>query len=372
MTEHDSKNMTSSQNPLSANTLSGKALSNKLLSSDSHRRIFAQLSMLLEAGIPPVSALDIMIRDKDNRDLQPVLKEIYHSVCTGAPLSDAMKATRVFTPYSERLIIIGEETGHIDLVTKSLAEFYEEDMDMQDQIQSAVSYPIVMLVMIFVVIIVLLRHVLPVFRQVYAGLGASEGGLAGALMNLGESMGRYYTGFLIAFAVIACIFLYCNYTERGRNGFRGFIAWFPGTRTFAEHAATSRFASGMELTQEAGLDMIESLSLCTGIVENKAVRGRIEQCVSLIREGSSFADAVIRVNMFSSFYSSMTNVAEQSGSVDRVMGFISRHYKEETDRRINRAIAAIEPTLVIILSVIVGLILLGMILPVMGIMTSIG
>lgn len=344
----------------------------KPLSYEAIFRIASQLSQLFAAGITPVSALEILYRDKDNRDLQPILQELYQYVCAGDLLSDAMRRTGVFPAYAVQLTVIGEQTGHLDSVTQSIADFYDDELSLRAAIRSAVSYPIVMILLMFIVVIVLLRYVLPVFRQVYAAAGTTQGGSADFLLAMSDSISHYYVGFLGVFTVLVAAFLFFYAVPAGQQAFRRFLAWFPGTRRLAEEADTGRFAGAMQMTQQAGIDTVEALGLCSEIVENPHVADKVARCRKLLLEGRTLAESLVEVQMFSDFYASMLNVAEESGSVERVMGFISDRCREDTNASINRTIAAIEPTLVIILSVVIGLILLGVIMPLMAVMSSLG
>ena len=229
-----------------------------------------------------------------------------------------------------------------------------------------------MIVMMFVIVIVLLSRVMPIFAQVFRQLGTSVSGITQTLMNISTALSRYYAVLIVLFILFVLLYFYFYYTKNGRLQFRQLLARFPATRDFSERMAVGRFASGMQLTTAAGLDTYYSLDLVSNIVENDAVRAKIEECKNLLQQGAGFAEAIIHVNMFTSFYSSMISVAAQTGNIDSAMKFISEHYRADTDKRINRTLAAIEPTMVIILSVIVGLILLSVILPLMGVMANIG
>ena len=281
-------------------------------------------------------------------------------------------------PYAERdsgarqRALIGEHTGKLDEVCNALARYYEEEDDLRESIRSAVSYPIVMIVMMFAVVMVLVSKVLPIFAQVFRQLGASVNGVTQVLLSMSETLVRYYMVFVVLLLIAAALFLYFYCTDRGQQNFRDFMAAFPLTRDFSESLALTRFAGGLRMTQSAGLDAYDSLELASRVTGNRNVLKKIHVCRDLLQEGHSFSEAVAKAGLFSPFYSGMISVFAQAGSVDKAMDFIADHYKAETDRRISRALAAIEPTMVVILSLIVGLILLSVMLPLMGIMANIG
>lgn len=333
---------------------------------------FEQLSMLLGAGITPAEGLDIMIHDKDNTDLAACYRTLWELLGKGNSLSDALQKSGLFPSYPVQLMKIGELTGHTDAVSSSLASFYESEDQLKASVRDAFSYPVIMAVMMFVLVIVLLSRVLPIFGQVFRQLGTQVSGIAAILMDISSSLSRYYAFFIGLFFAFALLFLYFSNTVSGQKSLQRFLQKFPLTKGLTEQIAMSRFAAGMELTQSSGMDTYESLTLCRSIAENDAVAARIDHCIRLLQEGSSFADALAGASIFSSFYSSMIRVASMTGHIDTVMGYISRHYREDTDRRIDAALSRIEPAMVALLAILIGGILLSVILPLMGIMSSIG
>lgn len=333
---------------------------------------FEQLSMLLGAGITPAEGLDIMIRDKDNTDLADACRALQSLVMTGVSLSEAVRQSGLFPFYAVQLLKIGEMTGRLDAVCSSLSSFYEAENELRGSIRDAFYYPMIMVVMMFVLVIVLLSRVLPIFEQVFRQLGTSVSGVAAVLMSVSGALSRYYAVFITLFLVLAALFFYFNSTQRGQKHFHRLLQKCPFTKNLSEEIALSRFAAGMELTQASGMDTFESLTMCRDIVENDAVAARIDACIRSLQEGTPFSEALAGAAVFSSFYSSMIQVASMTGHLDTVMGYISRHYRTETDRRIDAALSRIEPTMVALLAILVGGILLSVILPLMGIMSSIG
>lgn len=342
------------------------------LSDEQISHTFHQLSMLLGAGVTPLDGIDIMIRDRDNTDLTATYSMLKDNLLKGMRLSEAMQETGVFPNYAVRILNIGEQAGTGDRVCASLSRFYEEQDSLRSSVRDAFLYPFVMIVMMFFLVIIMLSSVMPIFEQVFQQLGTSVTGVARILMRISETLSRSYSVLIIIFAALAALFFYCYGTIRGRAQFRAFLLAFRPTRPFMEQIAVSRFASAMQLTGESGMSAFEQLSLSRSIVENPDVETKIDRCTEELREGNTLADALSSSGLFSSFYSSMINVASLTGNVDIVMGYIARHYREDTSHRIDSILSRIEPVMVAVLAVIIGLILLSVILPLMGVMTSIG
>ena len=158
----------------------------------------------------------------------------------------------------------------------------------------------------------------------------------------------------------------------GKAKIRHFLTVFPFTKSFYDKIAAGRFARGMYLSYQSGMDTYHSLDMIKEIVENEEMAKKIERCKAQMQGQADLPEALASAEIFSNLYSRMVSVGFRSGSMDVVMLQIASHYEEETDRQLSRIVSIIEPTLVIILSLIVGVILLSVLLPLMGIMASIG
>ena len=330
---------------------------------------FEQLRALLGAGITPYAALQIMKKDTDNANIVSLLDGLSSYVSEGHQLSEAVRASGAFPDYVTELLILGEHSGKMEDVCGALSRYYEDQDDLRSSIRGAVSYPIIMVGMMFVVVLVLLSRV---FAQVFSQLGTSVSGVTKALMDLSDALTKYYVVLIVIFALLVLLFLYFYCTDRGQQQFSRLLQKCPLTRSFTEDMALTRFAEGMQMTSAAGLDPYASLDLVSRLVGNDEVNKKVLECRNRLLAGDRFTEAVSSAGLFSSFYAGMIDVFAQAGSVDSAMGFIARHYKEKTSRRISGLLSAIEPTMVAVLSVIVGLILFSVITPLMGIMSNIG
>ncbi len=330
-----------------------------------------ELSILLNAGIAPAEGIEILMQGLDDSGRE-VLESISHVLNAGEKFHIAIQMSGVFPDYVAHMISIGEESGSLDVVMDSLADYYEQEDNIQNSIKSAVSYPMIMIGLMMVVILVLVTQVLPIFNQVFSQLGTSMSAFAQTLLNLGSTLNKYSFFLITILIIIAVLFIFFTQTIIGKKKFRAFASNWKVTRKLYNDIATERFASGMVLTLSSGLDTYESLNLVTTLVENRAMSQKINDCRELIMQGLSFPEAIEKAEIFNPFYSKMIAVGFNSGSIDEVMKQIATRYREETQRRIYRSIAILEPTLVIALSVIVGIVLLSVILPLLGIMSSIG
>ncbi|MCL2566017.1 MAG: type II secretion system F family protein [Defluviitaleaceae bacterium] len=343
-----------------------------LLSPSEISAFSSQISMVLKSGMSIAEGIDIMYDGAKNPAGRNILKSIYNQVEIGTPLYLALEATGKFPDYMVSMVEIGEATGKLDDVAQSLSDYYEREESISRAVRSAVIYPLVMIGMMLAVIILLIVRVMPIFNEVFQSLGAQMTGFSLAVMSLGQTLGQYsliIVGTIASFAVFVWVF---SNTQIGREVFDSFRTNFFLTRNLYSKIASGRFASAMSLMLASGMDVDESLKMVYKLVKTRSVRQKIRECQRLMDMGTTFSEALSGVSMFSGIYARMVNVAFKTGSIDDIMKKIALRYEEETNTSINNIISIVEPSLVAILSVIVGVILLSVMLPLMGIMAMIG
>lgn len=322
---------------------------------------FEQLSLMLHAGISTLEGISILAEDAATEDGTEIMTQLQSHMEETGSLCESMTASEVFPSYAIHMIRIGEESGHLDDVTKSLAEYYTRDEQIRKEVQNAITYPIIMIGIMLVIIAVLLTKVLPIFNQVYRQLGSEMTGFSRNMMNLGTLIGKY--GFIVVgiILILAILLAFGIKTKKIR---------IPFAKNFYRNIAEGRFADGMALTLHSGLDTEQSLAMISDLVEDSDMQAKIQDCLQKMEEGSSFSHALKDANIFSGMYARMIAVGERSGAADEVMKKTAGKYTEDINNRIAHMISILEPTLVAILSVVVGVILLSVMLPLLGIMSG--
>jgi type IV pilus assembly protein PilC len=331
-----------------------------------------EMALLLQAGIAPGDGIDILAEDTTDASARKIYDSISQVLHSGEKFHVALSMSEVFPDYVIHMVTIGEESGSMDTVMESLAEYYDREESIESSIKSAVSYPLIMVFMMLVVVLVLITKVLPIFDQVFAQLGTSMSGFSQSLLNLGNALNTYSFVMIAILVILALCFMYFAMTESGKGNLRKLLRKFGPTKKLMQEIDTERFSSGMVLTLSSGMDTYEGLSLVKKLVTSDELKEKIETCRNLLLDGDSFPEALEKANIFGTFYSQMVSVGFKSGSMDQAMKRVSERIEHDTQKRIYSLISVLEPTLVIILSVIVGMILLSVILPLLGIMSTIG
>ena len=332
----------------------------------------AQMSMILKSGISLTEGVDIMFEDAGSPDGREILGTILEELEVGAPLHTALKKSEKFPDYMLTMVEIGEAAGRLENVMDSLTSYYEREEAVLRAVRSAVTYPLVMIVMMLAVITILIVQVMPIFNEVFQGLGAQMTGFSLVVMNFGEALGRYSFVILLVVVLGTVMFFIFRATPVGKSCIERFKENFFLTRDLYSKIASGRFASAMSLMLASGMDTDKSLEMVTKLVSTPNVKKKIKLCQEKLENGMRFSDALAEVGIFSGVYARMVSVAFKTGAMDSIMEKLAKRYEDETNNKIGNIIAVVEPTLVAVLSVIVGVILLSVMLPLMGIMAAIG
>lgn len=336
----------------------------KILSNAELSAFCQQISLIIAAGLPTYYGVSILCDEAPDKQTHDLLKQIYKPMELGATLHSALKDTGYFPKYMINMIQLGEETGRLEEVLNSLSKYYDREDEIASGIKSAVAYPLVLSAVMIAVIVVMIAKVLPVFSQIYAELGSELTGTAAVLMKLSEYINRYLL-VIIAFMLFAALVLFIFFKTR-------FGKKLLMKTALSMSIASSRFANCMFLALSSGLDTDRGLDLAQALVNNPVLDSKINDCRKNISNGETFSEALLHSNIFSKMYSSWIAIGSKTGSMDEVMQHICTSCEDDTDARLSRFISVIEPAMVILLCIFIGFILVSFLLPLLGIISSIG
>ena len=348
--------------------MSNKSLTNMYMST-----LCLEMSMLLHSGITINNGVMMMLDDERDKGGKLVLQKLFEELENGVPLSTALRKAEYFPPYMMNMVEIGEKTGRLTETLKALSEHYERQDRLATAIKNAILYPAVLLAMMIVVVLILIVQVLPIFNDVFARLGAQMSPLAIQLMQFGTWFrGVSVVVALIVFAMFVIAFLSWAIPSV-RNGLVKLFRNRWGNSGVFGRAANSQFVASMSLAMSSGLSIDDSINMAASLNSSSTViNAKYEKCSDLVKSGSTLSDALRDSEILSARDSRMLSLGGRSGMADVAMSEIARRSDNSVQDEISRIVSRIEPTLVIITSVIVGVILLSVMLPLMGIMTSIG
>ena len=329
-----------------------------------------QMALVLKSGISGTEGITLMYENSEEPEEKKILKQILDESGYSGMLAPAMEKTGVFPDYMIRMVRIGERTGNLDTVMASLEEYYENEEEMRRESSDAMLYPLILTCVMVAVIVVLMVKVIPVFEQVYRELGTELTGLPLVLKNIGDGIRTYSVSVLLILGSIVLIVFVSRLTEEGRTFWHSFGRHFKSFRKEYEEIDAYHFSRVMSMTLASGLTPEEGMDMAMELVEEKPFRDKISAVRKDMAEGIPMAQSLKDHGIFSGMYARMTILGEKAGALDKVLDEIAGLYLQEARDRVNRFISSVEPALIIILCLLTGAILLSVMLPLLGVISS--
>ncbi len=342
------------------------------LSNDEISSLCLGLSLMLHAGVGVGDGLSLLAEEEPDSSFKKLLNDMSLKVDDGASLAQAFRESGRFPEYVCGLLDVGEATGRTEESLSALSRHYEDRSRLDHQVRSALLYPAVLLVIMLAVIVVLLVQVLPVFNEVYSYLGGSLTGIAGGLLALGRALDAAMPVLCAILGLIAVFlgFFAASHTFRGKV--TGLWRGRMGDKGVSRKINNARVAQALSMGLASGLPMEEALTMSASLLDSPAARNRCLDCARRLQEGQGLAAAMKDSGVLPGAECRLLDIGIRSGSGDSAMTEIARRLSEESEIALEEKVGQVEPALVVVTSVLVGVILLSVMLPLMNIMTAIG
>ena len=345
----------------------------QILSNRDIASITAPLSLMLHAGIPVGDALHLLAEDEQNEKLRALFEEMGQNADYGASIARTMESTGRFPAYVTALLEVGERTGRAEEALTALSDYYNQRERTERRIRSALTYPLILLVLMLVVIVVLLSQVLPVFEEVYASLGGQLTGVAGGLLALGQWLDSAMPVLCVLLAAVLGFVALFSLSSGFRAGVLALWHSKMGDKGISRKTNDARFAQALAMGLASGLPLEEAAELSASLLKDvPAAQVRFANCRALLESGTPLSQALHEADMLPRSACRLLEVSLRSGSGDSTMRDIAASLAEDADVALEELVAKVEPTLVLVTSLLVGAILLSVMLPLMNIMSAIG
>lgn len=321
--------------------------------------ISRQLASMTSAGLSLVRALHILQEQQSNKKAKAVLLDIYEEVQKGKSFSDVLYAKPgIFPDMFVSMVAAGEASGTLDQMLNRLSDHFSNANKTANKAKSAMVYPMVLLVLLLVVIVFLFAAILPQF----AGLGNPEdySVLTKALLAFSDSLvNQWYVYVIVIVAIIVTLFILLR-TPATRLRMDEMLLKMPKVGKLVATMYTGTFARNMSNLYGAGLQMVECIEKSISVVNNSYVKKRFIDVVSDIKLGESMSSAIEKTGIFEGMFTSIIFVGEESGTLDTILEKAAEYYEEEADAAVGQLVSLMEPLMIIIMGIAIGLFLAGM------------
>ena len=325
-----------------------------------------QLATLTKAGIPITEALRAIIEQTENKRLSILFRDLRERISQGSPTADALAAhPEYFDDLNVSMVRAGEASGHLDEVLIKMSNFMQEQARVRNKVQAAMTYPIVMLIVGFLVVALLIGFVVPKITVMLANQGAELPLPTQILQNASDLLVNYW--WLLALLIILCLlgFNLIYSSEKGRLKIDSKILELPVFGDLIKKQAIARFAQTFATLLSSGVPIVKCLEVNRTVLGNKLMENTIAEVREKILEGADIATPIKSSGVFPPLLGYMIAVGEQSGELDSMMNQIGETYQEEVEIATQKFTSLIEPVLILILAVMVGFIILAILWPVL-------
>ncbi len=345
----------------------------KQMLNDSELSTFAgQLAMILHSGISALEGIMILKEDMPAGDGQDILNAVYGTLEETGELAESMRRSEVFPDYFVKMTEIGERSGTLEEVMGSLSVYYDRQDTLFRSVKDALTYPLILIGMLVAVLIVLMTQVMPVFEQVFEQLGIEVSGVTGTVFKVGNFMQGGSAVLIVFFVALIIAGLAALRSQSFRARVFAGLGHIPFVKTVYRLLASARFSNALALALHSGLDMGESFELASNLTDQPDFQERLRAASEQIDQGAELGQALRDAEVFSGLNARMFSLGFRTGAAETALDRISTSCQEAADERIQSAIGALEPTLTAILSVLTGLILVSVMLPLLSVMANIG
>ncbi len=325
-----------------------------------------QLATMMKAGVPLLQSFDIVARGSTNPKVTKLLNDIRGDVETGTSLSQAFrKHPMYFDALYCNLVEAGEAAGILETLLDRLALYQEKTIAIKQKIKSALTYPIAVLVVAFIVVAVIMIFVIPAFKEVFTSFGADLPAPTLFVMAMSEIFVKYWWAIFGAIGGGIYFFLQTwKRSEAMQKRMDRLLLKMPVFGDLLFKSATARWTRTLSTMFAAGVPLVEALDSVGGAAGNAVFAEATEQIQKDVSTGTSLTNAMQAANLFPNMVLQMSAIGEESGSLDQMLGKAADFYEAEVDEAVKALSSLMEPFIIVILGTIIGAIVDSMYLPI--------
>lgn len=326
-----------------------------------------QFSAVLNAGVTIISALEMMSEQLENKTLKRALQEAQSYVQKGGTLADAFKLNpKVFPPIMINMTAAGEMSGNLEICFDRLTTHFETANALHSKVKGAVTYPIVILIVVVAVVAVLLVGVIPQFSQMFDDLGSELPAATQMLVNLSNFLQHKW--YILVIIVVAIVFGLKAFgkTEPGSLMYAKIGIKFPlfGNLTIKSAAAT--FSRTMATLMASGISLIDAVEQVAKMINNRIIREALLDAKTQIAKGVPLSKPLRDCGIFPPMLPQMTKIGEETGNIEDMMDKVADYYEMEVNDATDALTAAMEPLIIVIMGVVVGGIVMAIYSPMLS------
>ena len=350
-------------------------MATKMLSSSTLSAFFESVTIMCAAGVQTSEAVYMIGESMEPSLYKRAMDSMYTDLVKGSTLADAMEKTGAFPHHAIESTRIGEESGRLEETMRSLAVYYGEESRLFHKVRTSTAYPAALLVTLAVILAFTVGVIMPVFIDVYDNFTGGIASGSSIAVSVAIIIGRCALGITVLCAALALIAAFASGSSGGRNVIMGILDRLPFTSKAMYQLGLSRALSSLATFVASGMDVEAAVEQTANTVSNRKLNKKLKKVhedMTNLSEPKSMVRAIYDNQLLEPIYGRMLVVGSRGGRTERVLEDLSKVFFDDAIIRLDRAIDSIEPLFAVFLTVAVGATLVSVMLPLIGIMGSIG
>jgi type IV pilus assembly protein PilC len=331
-----------------------------------------QFATMIDAGLPLVQCLEILGTQQPNAEFKKVILDVKAAVESGQTLADALRRhPKVFDKLYANLVAAGEASGILDTILNRLAAYIEKNVKLVKQVKSAMTYPVITIVVSLGVTVVLLVWVIPIFQKMFGDFGSALPAPTQMVINLSEFVRAHILWLVFGVTGTVVGVSAARKNPKGREIIDLMLIKAPIVGPLVQRVAVARFTRTLGTMLSSGVPILDALEIVAGTAGNTVVEKGLRVVRARISEGKTMAQPLSEIPVFPPMVVQMIAVGESTGAMDTMLNKIADFYDEEVDGAISQMMAMLEPLIMAFLAVVLGGLVIAMYLPVFTLAGSI-
>lgn len=331
-----------------------------------------QLGVMIKSGLPVVEALEALESETSDKGFAKVISDVISDIKGGTSVSAAFeKHPRVFDPVYVNTVLAGEKSGKLDEVLAGLTVQLEKDYAIVSKLRGAMIYPIFVMVALVVVMVLILIIIIPQLKVIFDDSGVALPPLTRAVIALSNFFKQYIVYIVIALSVITFLLRFYGRTNTGRHLFDRLILKVPIFGNLIKKTAMARFARTFSSLTKSGLPLLEIFRTSKQVVNNVIYQDEIDKMIKKVEVGEAVSKVIKDCKLFPSMVGNLVAVGEKSGSLDTVFDTVANFFEKEVDSITSNLSTLLEPVLMVVMGLGIGLIIVSVLQPIYGLVNAI-
>jgi len=325
---------------------------------------FRQFSVMIDAGLPLVQCLEILAANQENSTFQKALTGVRTTVEGGSTLANAMRQyPKIFDDLTTNMIEAGETGGILDIILQRLSTYVEKAVKLRAAVKSALIYPVAVVGMAVLIVGALLKWVVPIFANLFAGLGVTLPLPTRVVIGLSAFIGQFWWFFIVGAVGLVFGIKQIRKDPRGKYWMDYGMLKLPVLGLLLRKIAVARFTRTLGTLITSGVPILEGLSITARTSGNAVLEEALMKVRKAIEEGRTIVDPLRESGVFPNMVTQMIGVGEATGAMDSMLQKIADFYEDEVDAATKDMLAMLEPIIIGILGVSIGGIVISLYMP---------